>query len=1406
MESRGGAVKPKPVHPTVQARRFAAALAVLTVAWLAAGAVPAHADDRDLLRRGTSDPYVFILFDTSGSMHWSPKCTAEQVAAGVCDFACPSGDCFTAQNGDDSASKLYQAKEALYEVIQAADNVDFGFATYNQDQLRVGAKHWLYRARQDGVGLAATPFPAAGSVEVFGDQWPCDTGAGDNNLGCYRNAPASLADPWEADRVRRLPKGGDDLSQNRTVYVRTGGITYEVTYDPVAGSALGALTIDVRIEVRSCGNNSCNQFVGAQNVTFERVGQFISWDIGVGRNNPQLGYFSQAAASPGFASNTCAGWDGNEDSGVDDFNNVNLRFPTFPSGASPLEDLGDVIPLSWNDDNRNRILGRLAPNRLLGEVVPDFSVARYFENQPGNRGVLELANGAARPLVAFGATPLGNSIADFRTWYAGCAQGACPGQTGWKDLAQAQDPDWGCRKTYLLVITDGDDTCPGADACSGTAALFSQEAVKTYVVGFGVERTPGNRLQCMAENGGSGEPIYPENKDELVDALTSIFSEIQEEARSFASAAVPTVQASVDDKIYLSQFTPLNRSSVWDGHLDAFLEPLPLVTSGPDAGRPDRTIRCGPGRTSGCLAWDAGEQLQLQTTGLDLAASPPRYGMGPDALERRVFYARADAAGLVPAPRRLFEPPPDPADPADPATFGTAWLDLLDGFEVPATDPNAIDTAKETMQYILRPKQVQVTNPQPPPANLDIPVLLGDIFHSNPVAVGSPQNLVYFLKDVGAKTVQENGEPVEVGGYQQFALRHRVRRKMVMVGANDGQLHAFDAGLYSATLDDLTRSDPDYFTCVDDTGARVDPVPVIAEERFGNGTGHEVFSFVPRASMDELPKLPDSTSHRYTVDSAIAVGDVNIGPVETVVRPDEPDFVSAWRTVVVGGLRRGGRGYYALDVTQPDAITETPICSLDGIEQTTSVGITAGDVYVPRCLGDLATGTMTTAGCGPRAFPTVLWELEDTWDENLDGRPDLGDTWSIPVLGRIRVCDGIGAVCDPSDPNNQIEDRWVAVFGGGFDEQAQFSGPGAGSFLYMVDVASGETIYKAELEGMAPSDPAVVDTDQDGYLDRVYVGTTAGHLYKVNLRSIPRLRDVQVSPGPGLPMATVRRISTADADDPAWRPFEVFDTQGRPIFYPASAIFVSELGRFAIAFGTGDRDDLWSNDPQTGRFYVFLDQELPRGDTNLPVIASDLQAFGADSGNVAMDTNLLRAAPGAATAGWYIELEPQERLITKPFALSGVLFFTSYMPDSGSGTGNGGAQGGGRTPADDELCARTGQSRLFVVFATNANALVDVDGIRTRYREVPAFVTDPFTTLSSTKNAPVDGGGEGPPGHADELCRNLDELGRQLRSLFPDTCRFAGYSLDIQTIRSDRGLVCIAPVPVCFQEQNWTEF
>lgn len=104
-------------------------------------------------------------------------------------------------------------------------------------------------------------------------------------------------------------------------------------------------------------------------------------------------------------------------------------------------------------------------------------------------------------------------------------------------------------------------------------------------------------------------------------------------------------------------------------------------------------------------------------------------------------------------------------------------------------------------------------------------------------------------------------------GFAAHQAATAARRPMVYVGSNGGMLHAFDA-----------RS------------------------------GDELWAYVPTMVMRNLYHLADkdyANRHRFFVDATPAVADVVIG--------------GQWRTLLVGGLGAGGRGYYALDITDPNA-------------------------------------------------------------------------------------------------------------------------------------------------------------------------------------------------------------------------------------------------------------------------------------------------------------------------------------------------------------------------------------------------------------------------------------------------------------------------------------------------------
>lgn len=1331
--------------PIVRAARALALLALLALLPAAA-----RGDDRSLLRTSSADPYLFILLDTSGSMNWSPK-----------SDTCSTGDCYVPLQSDDSASKLYQAKQALYEVLSDPNlgKVNLGFGTYNQDALSSLQKHWLYQAAGNGVLLSGTTYyPPNGAQEVFGNLWGCDTGNNDNEIGCYSTKPADLDDTWEVTRVQRLPKGGLTFASpagNQTFYIRNAGVVYRVTYQPNGGSYGG--NINVKVTVVKCTNSSCSttSAVGTAVVNYTLVSDFISWDNAdtnnPSRTNPQLSYFTSVAVDTDVA-NTCNGWDPNTDTTSDkNSGGYSLRWPTDTSDpraggqtSSPFS-IGDILPLDWKTDHKVDILKRLAPNYTDGSTTPDFRVATYLkDSRSGSETFLRLKDENQRPIIATGSTPLGASVKNFRTWYSGCSNDTCGSLSGWAKVASSGDNSFECRQKFLLIVTDGDETCSG-DPCKYTKLLKDQYGVITYVVAFGVTATPGNTLSCMAD---AQHLFYPQTKDELVKDLKSVLGKINEQASTFASAAVPSVQANVADHIYLSSFTPLNDEGYWDGHLDAYLKPLPLTSDG----KPDRSTVCsspGGSTRSSCWLWDAGAVLKTQApapSDLVTNVNSTTLRLGASDTQRRVFYTKAvTTSGAVPSTLRLLTPPS-----GDPKSNPTPdWTDLLNGFKIPlpvtATDStNTVKRVNNIMATSLEIKSATVSVTGQP--DVDITYVLGDIFHADPVLADRPNNFSYFSGNLYATSGATDctGNP----GYQCFVNQQLHRRKMLLAGANDGQLHVFDAGIW------------------DDTSST-----------FTDGTGKEIFSYMPRLVMPVVRDQAENSHQIFGVDGTPKTADVFIDPVHNGT-PTAAD--REWRTVVIGGFREGGSvdggsrlsdfvsGYYALDITHPD--------KLDASNNPTTG-------TVPSCL-DLSNNTVS--GCGTLPFPAVLWEYTDSigtsqLDEDKNGYADLGQTWSVPTIGRIKVIEG----------GKQV-DKFVAIFAGGMDADNKTS-PKRGNWLYMVDVETGQTLYKRALVGAAPADPAVLDKNQDGYLDTIYIGTIAGYMYKVDISSPVAIQSVTLTTSQAVPAlaaaTTVNRIV-----DTAWDPFPIFDTGGRPIYLAATPFYVAQLSRYALAFGTGDRENLWNLDSQVGRFYLIVDDNFAATTAGLPMTEANYQALDASSADVSSSTDFVSNPPAGKSKGWFITLTSNERVITQTFGLAGIIIFSSYQPQD---------------TAADGVCALGGTSHLFVVFATNGNSVSTVGGTETRFRVVPNFVTNPYTESGTTKNPPSSGGGSNGGGNS-KTGSGCDDATQQeivaaVKKLYPRGCKFGNYSVKVNGLLQTTGQVCYATVPLCIVEANWRE-
>jgi hypothetical protein len=1354
---------------------FAAALMSAAAGLLVATSEPVWSDDTQLFKVETGKPYVFIVLDTSTSMNLAPGTNA-----------------WVPASGDDQASKFRQIKEALLEVFGEVsavngDVVYYGFATYNQDELKVRGKHWLYTV-ESVSGANVLGYPAVGRTLTLGKHFSLGGTTTDGTAGsCTAPLPidGSASDLTKIDRFAKLqPKdsnndGYADGYEDTTMWLqKTKGSdqgVYRLDISHVSGSGnFGPGTIQAKFTLRK--KNASDICPNVSNpvetlVTMRYVTEFIMSDETAASSaqvlhcaNPKD---TEATAGVGWtwqdasATNTCGvgsspfsgkGWEGNYDSRpvpasitsppanadpacptcTDSF-----KFETAFDASARVLDRGDMLPLHWDLTNRNDFFSRLAPNWAPGKPAADleFRAAAYFRDVPNASGYLELRNPGQRPIIPYGASPLNKSVVDFRCFYIGQQDNKCkvadqPYGDGWDDLAAQQDYDeWGCRRPYLIIIGDGESHGDTNDATASVANLKKQQ-LKTWAIDFGGSCKPNGTYHSLT-NAGDGECVTPQTKDELVDVLRKIAGVILEEVKAFASAAVPTVQADVADKVFLSNFTPLNDSPVWPGRMNAFLKPIPLTSDG----KPDTSAaaKCPTtGESSGCFVWDAGAEMQSQVQ----ADLNNQFGLA--ANQRRVYYSRLSESGEWATRRQYFKPRVYGTDPA------AVRKDLLRGMglavqelEDDVNDNKASqDTANEVVREALALKHFDV-NGTATTAD-DLPYILGDIFHSNPVVVGGPANTLYYANDVD--------------GYRDFADLHRRRRKILLAGANDGMVHAFDAGTFNK-------------------GAN----------KFTNGTGKELFAFIPRSV---LPSIKDSfagtgQARSWMVDGSLAVADVRVDPeFNGTPDPDERE----WRTLAVGGLREGGIGYFALDITQPDQVDsdDIPVVGAGG--------------YVPTCAGSNEGGGQPS-DCGPVPFPAQLWEFTDglhvsllnrvlPLDEDGTGGADLAPSWSTPNLGRIRLVEG-----------GQEVDKFVAVFGGGLNKLHT-----SGNWLYMVDLETGQTLYKKRVQGSIPAEPAAVDTNQDGYIDRIYAATTLGYIYRADLRTatggLPELEEVTVSASfSGFPFSEkVMRIVDAE-----FAPRVIFKAQPspttastfpRPIYYRPSVIYIASLNQYALAFGVGDRENLWSSDGQNGRFYTFRDS-VAVGDITTFYTEEDLQPISVTGAAETVDyvTNV-----AAAKRGWYLDLGANEKLITNPFALSGIVLFTAFKPDV--------VVTGGKEPT----CSRTGKSRIFAVSATNGNGLlVDEDGFGTRYTEIADFVTDPYTEQGATKNPALN---DPTRRHSDQIPpgSHLADVLEQLKKLFPPNCKFGHYRIDVKTLSSDTGVVFIAPVPVCIIEKNWKEF
>ena len=427
---------------------------------------------------------------------------------------------------------------------------------------------------------------------------------------------------------------------------------------------------------------------------------------------------------------------------------------------------------------------------------------------------------------------------------------------------------------------------------------------------------------------------------------------------------------------------------------------------------------------------------------------------------------------------------------------------------------------------------------------------LADIVHSGPVFVGGPESN-------WPDTAPFPGSTGDT--YSEYRETNASRLGVVYVGGNDGMLHGF------------RQTD-----------------------------GEEILAYVPNAlfsnnAADGIHYLTDPAyTHRYGVDLRASVADV-------YAKSTSSGAVS-WKTILVGGLRGGGRGLFALDVSDPTSFSEA-----------------------------------TT-----KPANTVMWEFTTEDDA------DLGHTFSRPSIVPL------------ADSGNTI--RWGVIVGNGYNDLGSgeaklfilFLDKGldgtwtAGSDYVEISTGVGTT---SDRNGL--STPAVIDTDGDGLADRAYAADLEGNMWAFDLSGSNEANwGVAYSQGP-----TVKPLFTAPANQ---------QITSSPVIVRNSEIPTASNNspNTMVIFGTGQymvSGDITSTDQQSMYgIWDAGDDQLDRSD-----LVQQVVSLGSSTGGAVGRSLTNNSVDYSNSYGWYMDLpDSGERSVTDPVIRGDLVFFNTMIPDT----------------------------------------------------------------------------------------------------------------------------------------------
>lgn len=377
-------------------------------------------------------------------------------------------------------------------------------------------------------------------------------------------------------------------------------------------------------------------------------------------------------------------------------------------------------------------------------------------------------------------------------------------------------------------------------------------------------------------------------------------------------------------------------------------------------------------------------------------------------------------------------------------------------------------------------------------------------------------------------------------------------------------------------------------------------------------SGQEQWAFTPRALAPlhgvlrdnvAVVSADDTLQHPYGIDGPAAYVRMDTNS-DGRIRAADGD-----RMLLAFGLRRGGRRYYGLDVSDP-------------------------------------------------AAPTLAWEIAPS-----GAFSELGQSWAAPIPTKV--------------PGH---DNPVFVIGGGYDtgrdDPARDAGVAdtQGRAVYIVDAMNGSLVYRADpstpgrfvggdvFRHAMPAAPEVVDINSDGVADRVYLGDTGGHLWRLDLDSETsedwKVREIASLGGSGT--ANRRFFNSID--------FVSLDVGGRQqdLLLVGSGDRANPKAGGAGSDGVAVRDAFFAiRDPVTAAAASGDEMAMVTVDQLTDVTDERMCDREAD----------FDAAQGCLPAwqrgaGWVLYLDdgyalplPGAKVLSESVTLNGIVYFSAYVPD-----------------------------------------------------------------------------------------------------------------------------------------------